>query len=388
VSDPGQVEGVLLRRPRFLQDLGTAVGLLGVATSFLVREEVRLPWIIGFGTTGIALALMGRDGGAHRVQASVRDGAVAVGERVVVPRRTIRSAWIERSYHGRRVHVDRGLFPDVELEAADEAEARALLRALRCDPSQAVVSFPFPSRLAALAGAIGGQLCAHALVGRDGVFTPEVLLLSMVSCFVWYFLFSVFGRDVTSIGSDGVLLSGLLRSRFIPFADIESAEVVAAGKLVLRLRRSAERKGREVVRWMRGPAGDAAAELIQTAITPAHAGSEAVRRRLRCEAGDAGAWIARLRALALDEPYRAAAFAGESLWRVVDDPSATGAERVAAAVVLGAAATDGERARLREVAARMASPRVRIAIERVADAAGDQELAAAMAAVSTRDSAA
>jgi hypothetical protein len=78
---------------------------------------------------------------------------------------------------------------------------------------------------------------------------------------------------------------------------------------------------------------------------------------------------------------------------VVDDPGATGAERAAAAVVLGAAATPAERARLRDAAARMASPRVRVAIERVAAGAGaagdhgDDELAMAMEALAA-DSAA
>ncbi len=112
---------------------------------------------------------------------------------------------------------------------------------------------------------------------------------------------------------------------------------------------------------------------------------------------DVGRWLARLRALASREPYRAAGFAGESLWRVVEDPLATGIERVAAAVVLAAAANAAERARLREAAARMASPRVRVAIERVAasgdsatGAAGtgaDDELAATMKSLAARDSA-
>jgi hypothetical protein len=384
VSDPGRIEAVILRRSPFLRDLGVAVGATGCATSFLLRGDVRLPWLIGFGATGIALALMGRDGTAARIYASLGSDGIFVGSRLVAPRNTIRSAWIERSYQGRRVHVDRGSSSEVEFEATDDVEAKKLLQALGCDPSQTVVKFPSPTRLAALAGAIGGQLCAHVLVGRDGVFPTSVLALSIASCLLWYLLFFLFGCHVTSVGSDGVLMSGLLRSRFVPFADIESVAVVATGKLVLRTRASGE-----IVRWMKGPAAEAAAELIQSAIASDQGGSEAVRRQLRREGeGSVAAWLARLRALASHEPYRAAVFGGDSLWRVVDDPNASEVERAAAAVVLGAAATDDERARLRNAAARIASPPVRVAIQRVADPVDDDELAVAMEAVASRDPAA
>ena len=399
---------VLLRRSRPRWALGVALGVVGFVTSFALRGDLRLPWLIGLGTTGAALALRGREGTGSRVRCSLRADGIAIGPRLVFPRTTIRSAWIERSYQGRRVHVDRGLYPDLEFEAADDAEAGAILRKLGCDPSQTAVAFPSSSRLSALAGAIGGQLSAHVLVGHDGIFTASVLTLSIVSCAVWYFLFLVLGRQVTSVGSDGVLLSGLLRSRFVPFADLVSAAVVSPGKLVLQTRRHGEgheRPAAEIVRWMRGPAADAAAELIQSAATASEGGSEAIRRQLRREGegpqgedgGDVRRWLARLRALAAHEPYRAAGFAGDSLWRVVDDPLATGVERIAAAVVLGTAATAAERARLRDAAARMVSPRVRLAIERVADsghsAAGateggdDDELAATMKSLATRDSA-
>ena len=139
---------------------------------------------------------------------------------------------------------------------------------------------------------------------------------------------------------------------------------------------------------MKGPAAEAAAELIQAAITSSHSASEVIRQQLRREhEGDVGEWLARLRSLASHEPYRAVAFGGDALWRVVDDPGATGAERAAAAVVLGVVATPAERARLRDAAARMASPRVRVAIQRVArvaDGSGraaEDELAVAMEAI-------
>jgi hypothetical protein len=383
----------MLRRSRVLRNAGIAVAVSGCAASFLVHADMSLVWLIALGTMGFALAVLGSESTAVRTKASLEAEGVVVGDRVIVARRTIRSGWIERSYQGTRVHLDRGLLPEVEFEAADDAEARTILRAVGCDPSQTVVTFPSPSRFAAIAGALGGQFSAHALIGHDGAFTASLLVLSLTSCLFWYVLVFAFARQETAVGTDGVLLYDLFRSRFVAFAEVESAVVEAAGKLVVRTRIA---RTPTIVRRMKPSVAEAAAELIQSAITSAPAGSEALRLQLRLEREsevdvDVGAWLARLRSLAAEPPYRTLIVGGDALWRVVDDPGATGIERAAAAVVLGAVATPAERARLRDAAARMASPRVRVAIQRVAasagaragegagDPAGDDEQALALA---------
>ena len=173
-----------------------------------------------------------------------------------------------------------------------------LLRALGCDPSQTVVKFPSPLRVAVIAGALGGQFSAHALIGHDGAFTASLLVLSLASCLFWYVLVFAFARQETAVGSDGVLFYDLFRSRFVAFAEVESAVVEAAGKLVVRTR--TERTG-AIVRRMKASVAEAAAELIQSAITSAPTGSETLRLQLRREReseGDVGAWLARLRSLA------------------------------------------------------------------------------------------
>jgi hypothetical protein len=371
VSSPGPVDAVLLRRSRALRNVGIGLAAAGCAISFLMHGDMRLPWFIGLGTTGLVLALLGQDTGVSRVHALLEAGGVVVGDRLVAARSTIRSGWIERDYHGSRVHLDRGLFRDVEFEAADDAAARALLRAVACDPSQTVVKFPSPSPFAGLAGAMGGQLVAHAVFAGNGHLTAFLFAVGASIYLLLTLVVVVLSHHETSVGSDGILVSGLLRSQFVPFAEVEAAVVESAGKLVLYTRT----RGR-IARRMRGPAAEAAAELIQAAITSSHSGSEAVRQQLRRQherEGDVGAWLARLRSLASHGPYRAVALGAEALWRVVDDPGATGAERAAAAVVLGTLATPAERARLRGAAARMACPKVRVAIERVADGAGPPE---------------
>jgi hypothetical protein len=378
VSDPGAVDVVLLRRSHVLRNAGLATTLVCCALSFLMHGELRLAWCL-LGMSGLGLVFLGRESSVRRVPARACAEGVRAGAAFVAPRRTIRSGWAERTFEGSRVHLDRGMHPDLEVEAADDAEAVRILRALGCDPSQTVVRFPSAYRFVALAGAAGmlGQFCGHALPGGSGHLSTSMYLLSVAVYLLWPLWIVVLGTQETAVGSDGVFVSGPFRSRFVPFADVEAVVVESIGKLVLHTR-----SGGRVVRRMRGPAAEAAAELIQSAIASSHDGSEAVRLQLRrVSDGDVGAWLARLRALAAQAPYRAQAFGGDALWRVVVDPNATGVERAAAAVVLGTSGTPTDRARLRDAASRMASPRVRTAIQQITDGANEDELAVALEAL-------
>ena len=369
---------MLLRRSHVLRNVGLALTLCCCAlVSFMVQPETRLAWCL-LGMSGLVLVFLGRDGGVGRVPVRVGPGGISEGGKAIAPRRTIRSGWVERSFDGTRVHLDRGVLPNLELDVADEAEAATILRVLGCDPSQTVVRFPAAPAFA-LVGAAGafGQFCGHALPGGSGHVSMAMFLLGVAVCLLWSLGVVVLGLRETVIGSDGVLIAGLLRNRFLPFGEIDEAFAELSGRLVVRTR-----SGDHVVRRMREHAAGAAAELIHAAIASPHDGSETVRVQLRQE-GEASvvSWLARLRALAKQEPYRATVFGGDALWRVVDDPCATGVERTAAAVVLGAAASPADRARLRDAAARIASPRVRMAIQQVTEGADEAELAVALEAV-------
>jgi hypothetical protein len=154
-------------------------------------------------------------------------------------------------------------------------------------------------------------------------------------------------------------------------------DIEANGSLTL-----APRQGQPVVIRLKPVEAHVAAERIQAAMATRDAGLEPVGRQLRRDGPDVRAWLARLRTLAHHrDPYRAAGVTPDALWRLMDDPSAGESERAAAAVILAAGASGEERSRLRGVAARVASPRVRVAIERVAEGAEEDDLAAAMAAV-------
>jgi hypothetical protein len=365
VSDPGRVDAVLLRRSNMLRGVGIVIGLVAILIGILGYGDTRLLWFIGLGTVGVTLAFLGHETIPRRVAASLGPDGVRVGTRLVATRRRIRSAWFERSHEASVVRLDRGIFPDIELEARDEAEAHRLLRAIERDPSQSVVRFPSLPRAVVGVAAVSGQLTAHVL-SRGGHLT-WLGLLSVLS-FAWLMAaLLLLWRDETDIGSDGVLVSRPLRQRFIPFADIESATVEDVGKVVLRTRTHGT-----IVRRMKEPAARAAVEQIQSSMASLDerdGGAESVRLQLRRDGrdGDVRGWLTRLRSLANRGSYRAVGILGEALWRVMDDPGATGSERAAAAVVIGAVATPAERARLREAASRMASPQVRIVIQRAAD---------------------
>lgn len=356
---------MLLRRSNRLRGVGIAIGLVAILIGILGYGDTRLLWFVGLGTVGVALAILGHETIPRRIAASLGADGVRVGRRLVATRRRIRSAWFERSHEASVVRLDRGILPDIELEARDEAEARSLLRALERDPSQSVVRFPSFSRAVLYLAMVSGQFMAHVLF-RGGRLTWLELVSVLGSAWLMAVLL-LFWRDETDIGSDGVLVSRPLRQRFIPFADIESATVEDVGKVVLRTRTHGT-----IVRRMKEPAARAAVEQIQSSMASLDAGdgiAESVRVQLRRDErdGDVRGWLTRLRSLANRGSYRAVGILGEALWRVMDDPGATGSERAAAAVVIGAVATPAERARLREAASRMASPQVRIAIQRVAD---------------------
>src|SRR5450432_227889 len=369
---PERVDAVLLRRSHVMRNVGVGIALAGFAIAVASHGDARLLWFVGLVTVGGALALLGLEGSVCRVSASLDAVGVRAGGEIVAPGDTIRSGWIERGPEGSTLYLDRGLRSAVRLEARDDTEAHALLRALSRDPSQALVRFSSASHAALIGGGVAGQLMAHGLLGHG---RPADLPFVATSLLAAATLFLITRFEMT-IGSDGVLLAGPVRSRFVPFCDIESAVVEELGKVVMRTRTHGT-----IIHRLRPAAAEAAVEQIQSSMASIGVRSEPVRQQLRRDGPNVQAWLARLRALAGRGSYRVAGLVGDALWRVMDDPGATGSERAAAAVVVGAVATPEERARLREAAARIASPQVRVAIQRAADPTDEGELAVALAAI-------
>src|ERR1019366_2172989 len=298
---PERVDAVLLRRSHVMRNVGVGIALAGFAIAVASHGDARLIWFVGLVTVGGALALLGLEGSVCRVSASLDAVGVRAGGEIVAPGDTIRSGWIERGPEGSTVYLDRGLRPAVRLEARDDTEAHALLRALSRDPSQALVRFSSASHAALIGGGVAGQLMAHGLLGHG---RPADLPFVATSLLAAATLFLITRFEMT-IGSDGVLLAGPVRSRFVPFCDIESAVVEELGKVVMRTRTHGT-----IIHRLRPAAAEAAVEQIQSSMASIGVRSEPVRQQLRRDRPNVQAWLARPRAPAGRRADRLAPGAG------------------------------------------------------------------------------
>lgn len=88
-------------------------------------------------------------------------------------------------------------------------------------------------------------------------------------------------------------------------------------------------------------------------------------------------WVTEVRALARARDYREARVDAERLWSVLEDAKTSPAARAGAAIALST--DEGSRMRLRVAADTCAEPRLRIALTRLAEGAGDSDLEEALA---------
>jgi hypothetical protein len=224
----------------------------------------------------------------------------------------------------------------------DSVKATSLLTALRLDASRSVAHFPARAHRPTTVS-----------VGADGVLVVE----------------SSFGR----------------KERFHPFTGVAGVESGASGPVLVM------KTGAHVALYRRAgkqtdPASDVLMEVIVERIRAgldafASAGSQLgdPAALLGRGARSYEAWRQDLRALARERSYRATALPDERLWRVLEDPAASASARAGAAVALRES-LDGEgRDRLRVAAEASASPKVRVALEVIANVASEEsELRAAL----------
>jgi hypothetical protein len=92
-------------------------------------------------------------------------------------------------------------------------------------------------------------------------------------------------------------------------------------------------------------------------------------------------WVKTLRASLKLGAHRRAAVSMESLWRTIEDCASRAMDRAAAAVALGEQLAPGERLRLTRIASRVASPKLRVAMEHVAEQSDTDAIAEALGAL-------
>ncbi len=311
------------------------------------------------------------------------ENELRIGGATVIRRSSIRHGHVLRGEG--RVFVRLGrMLRLVDIEVADEEEGEALLAAMRLDAARSVAQYPMThgtwrGSLFRAAAAMVPLLVAPYVGFVTGLPIPMFLaLLGAVSLAM--VLYSVNQMLRVSVGADGVRIRHLLqRARFVPFSAIEEA-LTDGRDITLRLT-----SGQKIV--MHHPAGKGfkplafadRAEDGRMLVERIKAQVEAHRARATADATlfaragrETAQWIRDVvRVGATDgtkASYRTAAVPPDALWRIVEDAAAPATARAGAAVALREGLDEEGRVRLRATADACAAPKLRVALEAVAEA--------------------
>jgi hypothetical protein len=263
---------------------------------------------------------------------------------------------------------------DQDFVVDDDDAAHALLKQLGFDPSQTTATYRGASigveRYRYAPVAIVPLAFLGGLLGPT--FFPALLPLLIVAT-----LAAFLAPTTVVVGVDGVLVKWLWTREFIATKDILYVERYATG--------FGRNRRRGVTIGLPGRALKLpmySEEMITMVIARIRDACSLARSSAHVEEGalvlsrgelDWREWIARLKALGSGESatLRTAAVPPEQLWRVAEDPAQPALARAAAAVAVGPT----DRVRLADVAKTTAAPKLRVALERAAEGASDDEMA-------------
>ncbi len=380
----------LVRPNRLLLGLATATALLAVVVG-LTGVLSALWTVLGMLSFALfTLALRRRWPGFEYGLYEATAEALTRNGRVVVRRADVTHGLSSRVGDACVVRLNRR-WPrrPVDLAVWDEHEGRKLLVALGLDVTQTTADLPGASGFHVVPPGIRRVIVAAALgtwflVGGIDP-TGGARLLALFLGFAAYFAASAIPSRIR-VGVDGVHFRWLWMSQFTHFSEVAAVRLAADGKtqfadLVLRA------GGTRSIPVSDGAVDDTS--LTFSRIVQAYdeydagTGSNATEALARGER-TAEEWLIALRRLAAgaDAGLRTAHVPLERLWRIASDPSAPAAARAGAAVSLSSRADAADRDRLRVIAASVAEPRLRVAIQRAAaEAATDEELREALAEV-------
>ncbi len=271
---------------------------------------------------------------------------------------------------------------DEEIVFAEENDAHAFLKQLGFDPSQTTATYRCASlvttqyRWAPFAlipivvtlGLLAGAIHASGLV-------PLVLLVMLP--------LMLMPAKVT-VGVDGLLVKWLWMREFIHTKDIifvkrfdtgygrsrrRGVEIALPGR-ALQLPMYSEESIVTLEQRIR--------DVVALAKNQTHVGEQA----LVLTRGELGLrdWMNQLKALGsgATATLRNAAVMPEHLWRVAEDPARPAIERAAAAIALAPSLGESDKERLADLAKTTAAPKLRVALERVAEEATDEEVEEAL----------
>jgi hypothetical protein len=302
-----------------------------------------------------------------------------------VPRR-IRRAEVEGGYLralDRSVFLRLGNGQRLTLRLEDPGGNQRVLDHVLGLDKQALVA-PLRGQLGAFMKGFLAFLASYIL--SSVVFASAGVVLGMIASpflavLVTALVVARFGYPRAVVGSDGIRITGGVRTRFIPFADVEDATASAtpwpgrgeahSGVRILRRGKSA------VLLPTIGQGPDEVTGLVERIRAGARGCSPGGKERLLGVLDRRGrtpaAWKADLGRLALaGGGFRVAAVAPDELESVLDDPSATADRRVGAALALHAI-DPSLGPRIRTTAAASANPKLRVALEAASEGEVNEE---------------
>ncbi|WP_394838557.1 hypothetical protein LVJ94_16795 [Pendulispora rubella] len=366
-----------------------AVGVALAAAVILANAHVDVGALVAI---VVAAVLAGRSVDDRRVRLRANAEGLFVDGKRLVPAHVLSDGFVVRKFGDppRLRLVDRFGVTRFNVRLESEAHGRTLLRALGLDAGHKSTTFRVPNALLVVAPFVG-LLPGAILLGTWTTVDGDVKLLSTLIALLVVGVVLRFGYSRVTVGADGVLKRGIGLDSFVPYGWIERVETTPHA-ILLRLTDGSTRTIEAPAPWTKdpfkhppGPMRDIVAARIEQALYD-------FRRRATSEgAGIVMArggraipdWHAAItgRAAAHYRVAAAPAIPAEDLWRVAEDPGAEETARAGAAVALRAhedGALDDVKARLRAAARATASPRVRVALEAVADASDEDELARAL----------
>ncbi len=372
-----------------------ALVLLGFAlVSGSIPVLIPIPHLLIFGTLGLGLAYRANKDPVYEPGAlEITDTEVHHAGRLLARRDELIDGVLVPDLEHPCVRVRRkGAKVPLLFGVKNEQEGHALLRALGFDVTQSVAELKGASDI--FRWSVLKQL-AYTLVPVFGVFVPASmaattlgpagapLTMLLVLALVTYIFGLVFSPTNVRIGVDGVAIKWLRRERFVPFSKVKEVRKyshVSGTKTYVGVELVLHAGGVERIvcgqkGWIKTDVEQMLGRIREAYELHKEMGSEAATPNLLARgARTTEAWVTALRGIGAgaSTDLRTAPVPPESLLRVVEDASASPALRVGAAVAALAGQPEAK-PRIRVAATTTASPKLRIALERVMETPDDEQ---------------
>ena len=358
-----------------------AMSSLALLADFDAKATLGLA-VVGFVVLVAALVRMRR---VKQVRLVIDENGLSIDGKQWIGRSLVGVAVLDTSKSGKsRVTIERRystilrtMLPAIELEAVDSSLAKRIVRAVASLREDAYQGWAFALRLDLLLWSV---LVVTPLSMALWIMSARLRSLPWTGD-VWGsvpgLVMAIAAFQKIAAGSDGVWITSLFGKRFIPITDIVDIEnayqalrfQLRSRKRKLKIRIASSNVRVHVIAKVR----DALNKRTLRALAPP------MPSDLARKGQPAHEWLSSLRGIASSSTaqYRVAATSAADVLRVLMDQNIDPATRAASAVALDALDPAGA-GRIRVVASGTANPKLRVALERVADHATDSEIEASL----------